>query len=160
MIQKVSANIELDDLVQVGMIALHESMNRYVDDGRATFSTYASRRIHGAMIDELRRSDPLTRQHRKEDPDLHTVSSDDVELEDLVCSIDTPLEHLEKFRKYEALDRAIKALPERKQLILQMYYEDEMRLRQIGDLFGITESAVSYELARISKTLHAQLREY
>jgi RNA polymerase sigma factor for flagellar operon FliA len=62
---KVSANIELDDLYQVGMIGLFEALAEFVDNGRAQFETYATTRIRGAMLDELRRCDHLTRLQRK-----------------------------------------------------------------------------------------------
>jgi RNA polymerase sigma factor for flagellar operon FliA len=50
----VSSAMEIEDLIQIGMIALVEAANGYEDRGHA-FSTYASMRIRGAMIDHLRR---------------------------------------------------------------------------------------------------------
>lgn len=51
---RVSSAIEVADLVQIGMIALVEAAAAYEDRGHA-FATYASMRIRGAMIDQLRR---------------------------------------------------------------------------------------------------------
>jgi RNA polymerase sigma factor for flagellar operon FliA len=51
---RVSNAIDVEDLVQIGMVALVEAAAGYEDRGHA-FSTYAGMRIRGAMIDHLRR---------------------------------------------------------------------------------------------------------
>jgi RNA polymerase sigma factor for flagellar operon FliA len=61
---RVPANVEMDDLVQAGLIGLNEAMSRFEDNRGATFHTYASRRIEGAMLDALRLSDTLSREAR------------------------------------------------------------------------------------------------
>jgi len=57
---RVSSALDVEDLVQIGMVALVESANGYEDRGHA-FSTYASMRIRGAMIDHLRRHATICR---------------------------------------------------------------------------------------------------
>ena len=57
---RVSSAIDIEDLVQIGMVALVEAANGYEDRGHA-FSTYASMRIRGAMVDHLRRHATLCR---------------------------------------------------------------------------------------------------
>lgn len=57
---RVSASVELEDLVQVGLVALIEAARNYVDQGHA-FATYASMRVRGAMVDQLRRESRITR---------------------------------------------------------------------------------------------------
>jgi RNA polymerase sigma factor FliA len=57
---RVSSAIEVEDLVQIGMVALVEAANGYEDRGHA-FSTYASMRIRGSMIDHLRRHATICR---------------------------------------------------------------------------------------------------
>ena len=61
---RLPASVEMDELVQAGMIGLDEAMTRFQDDRGATFHTYASRRIEGAMLDALRLSDTLPREAR------------------------------------------------------------------------------------------------
>lgn len=51
---RVSNAVDVEDLVQIGMVALVEAANGYEDRGHA-FSTYAGMRVRGAMIDHLRR---------------------------------------------------------------------------------------------------------
>ena len=62
---KQPANVEVDDLVQAGMIGLLDAVNRYEDEHGAQFETYAVLRIRGAMLDELRSSDWLPRSVRQ-----------------------------------------------------------------------------------------------
>ncbi|WP_156254642.1 sigma-70 family RNA polymerase sigma factor [Sandarakinorhabdus oryzae] len=57
----VSAGVEIDDLVQVGIAALISASRTFVDRGEACFSTYARTRIRGAMIDETRKLSTLSR---------------------------------------------------------------------------------------------------
>ena len=52
--------IEVEDLIQIGMVALVEAAKGYQDRGHA-FATYASMRIRGAMIDHLRRHATICR---------------------------------------------------------------------------------------------------
>jgi len=57
----MSAIVEVEDLVQVGMVALIEAAGSFEERGLVTFEQYLSTRIRGAMIDELRRQATLTR---------------------------------------------------------------------------------------------------
>jgi RNA polymerase sigma factor for flagellar operon FliA len=169
--RSLPANVELDDLVQVGMIALHESLGRFVDDGRASFETYASMRVRGAMIDELRRADPLDRRHRQEDRAngiaSRVVSIDDLGAEDVDVlerlpaddSFD-PARRLQDRRKLEALVAAVGKLPERDQNIMRMHYEHDATLREIGVVMGMSESRVCQVLSDIARLLRLRLRDH
>ncbi|GAA4768434.1 FliA/WhiG family RNA polymerase sigma factor [Stakelama sediminis] len=57
----MSGIVEVEDLVQIGMVALVEAVNAFEDRGQVTFEQYLSTRVRGAMIDELRRQATLTR---------------------------------------------------------------------------------------------------
>jgi RNA polymerase sigma factor FliA len=58
---RVSTAIEIEDLVQIGMLALVEAARGFEDRGHAAFATYATVRVRGAMIDQLRKSATLVR---------------------------------------------------------------------------------------------------
>ena len=63
---RLPASVEIDDLVQAGMIGLLEASRSYDADQGASFETYASIRIRGSMIDEIRRGDWVPRSvHRR-----------------------------------------------------------------------------------------------
>lgn len=61
---RLPAHVDADELMQAGMIGLDEALTRYQDRRGASFETFASRRIQGAMLDELRATDPLSREQR------------------------------------------------------------------------------------------------
>ena len=65
MIAKLPANIELDDLIQVGMIGLSDALSRFDVGQGVQFETFATQRIRGAMLDELRRLDTVSRDRRR-----------------------------------------------------------------------------------------------
>ena len=65
MIAKLPPNVELDDLVQVGMIGLTDALSRYEAAQGVQFETFATQRIRGAMLDELRGSDWMSRGDRR-----------------------------------------------------------------------------------------------
>ena len=62
---RLPASIELDDLIQAGMVGLLEALGRFDAAQGATFATFASQRIRGAMMDELRTRDWLPRSVRR-----------------------------------------------------------------------------------------------
>jgi RNA polymerase sigma factor FliA len=66
MLAKLPANVELDDLVQVGMIGLTDALSRFDAALGVQFETFATQRIRGAMLDELRGTDYLSRGTRKQ----------------------------------------------------------------------------------------------
>jgi RNA polymerase sigma factor for flagellar operon FliA len=65
LIARLPANVELDDLVQAGMIGLMDALSRYESGHGAQFETFAMQRIRGAMIDELRGGDWMPRSVRR-----------------------------------------------------------------------------------------------
>ncbi len=66
MIAKLPANVEIDDLIQVGMIGLHDALGRFDAAQGVQFETFATQRIRGAMLDELRGGDWMSRGDRKQ----------------------------------------------------------------------------------------------
>ncbi len=65
MIAKLPANVELDDLIQVGMIGLSDALSRFDKEQGVQFETFATQRIRGAMLDELRGTDWMSRGDRR-----------------------------------------------------------------------------------------------
>jgi len=64
LLARLPANVDLDDLIQAGMIGLLDAIRRYQEMPEAQFQTYATTRIRGAMLDELRNQDWLPRSVR------------------------------------------------------------------------------------------------
>lgn len=64
MANKLPGYVDLSDLMSAGTIGLIEAANRFDGTKGVGFNTYASIRIRGAMLDELRRNDWMTRSMR------------------------------------------------------------------------------------------------
>jgi RNA polymerase sigma factor FliA len=188
---RVPASVEVDDLVQAGMVGLVEASLRYDPTCGVPFEGFALPRIRGAMTDELRTNDWLPRRRRKEqrriqeaatrlshrlgrapterelaaelDVDLETLQehiagsdqarplhcgADDAEDEETFLEsrfADTapnPCEALVDRRFKKDLAEAIARLPERERLVMGLYYEQELNLREIAAVMGVTESRV------------------
>jgi RNA polymerase sigma factor for flagellar operon FliA len=211
MIAKLPANIELDDLVQVGMIGLADALSRYEPDQGVQFETFATQRIRGAMLDELREGDWLSRGSRKSQKQIeqavrkleHRLGRAPIESE-IAAELDLPLaeyqgllgrvrgtqlvyledigagdEDSEGFlerhtadneadplsllkdqRLRKALVAAIESLPEREKHIMGMYYEQDMNLKEIGAVLGITESRVSQLHSQSIARLRSKMRSH
>ncbi|MDP8912279.1 MAG: RNA polymerase sigma factor FliA [Pseudomonadota bacterium] len=182
---RVSTAIDVEDLIQIGMIALVESANGFEDRGHA-FASYASVRIRGAMIDHLRRQATICRsamarrrefakvraqlenrlgreasesemaaemgidpaEFRKLVDDMQSVQQDSIDdvysehsmwFADLEERADQALEREEL---QGALAGAIRKLPEREAMVLQLYFIEEMNLDEIGLTLGIGAARV------------------
>jgi RNA polymerase sigma factor for flagellar operon FliA len=73
MIAKLPANVELDDLIQVGMIGLNDALSRFDAGQGVQFETFATQRIRGAMLDELRGSDWMSRGNRRQQRSIESA---------------------------------------------------------------------------------------
>ena len=73
MIAKLPANVEIDDLIQVGMIGLADALSRFDAAQGVQFETFATQRIRGAMLDELRGSDWMSRGGRRQQREIETA---------------------------------------------------------------------------------------
>ncbi len=209
LIGRLPANVELDDLVQAGMIGLFDAMTRYESDRGAQFETFATQRVRGAMLDELRGSDWLPRSvrrnqrtievaiHRAEQRLGHAPVETDIAeelgmpLADYQRLLDNArgaqLVHLEDYdddgeenfldrnvaaadgdpqsilgdsRFRHALVAAIENLPERERLVMGMYYEQEMNLKEIGAVLGVTESRISQLHSQAVARLRTQMKQW
>jgi RNA polymerase sigma factor for flagellar operon FliA len=210
MMAKLPANVEVDDLIQVGMIGLADALSRFDPAQGVQIETFATQRIRGAMLDELRGADWLSRGTRKQQRDIEKavhrleqrlgrapheseiavemgLSLDDYQemlgkvrgtqliyLEDMsgdegdqdfldrhVADSDSdPQNLLQDDRMRHALVEAIKKLPEREQLVMSLYYEEDMNLKEIAAVLGVTESRVCQLHSQSIARLRVKLREW
>jgi RNA polymerase sigma factor for flagellar operon FliA len=203
---RLPASIELDDLIQAGMVGLLEALGRFDAAQGATFATFASQRIRGAMMDELRTRDWLPRSVRRsaravdetvrrleqtlgrppEEVEIarelemplsdyqqllnDTNSGQLLPFEELVAdggepagdegSANRPFEQLLDEQQRHTLIEAIEALPEREKLLMALYYQEEMNLKEVGTVLGVTESRVSQLHSQAVSRLRARLSDH
>jgi RNA polymerase sigma factor for flagellar operon FliA len=70
MMAKLPANVQVDDLIQVGLMGLSEALSRFEATQGVQFETFATQRIRGAMLDELRENDWVSRGTRKSQKEI------------------------------------------------------------------------------------------
>jgi RNA polymerase sigma factor for flagellar operon FliA len=73
MMAKLPPSVEVDDLIQVGLIGLADALTRFESAQGVQFETFATQRIRGAMLDELRENDWMSRGSRKSQRDIETA---------------------------------------------------------------------------------------
>jgi len=204
---RLPASVEIDDLIQAGMLGLIDAARNFQADQGAAFETYASIRIRGAMIDEIRRGDWVPRSVHRRYRDV-VAATREVEqrtgraataqevattlsvpldeyhrmLEDaargqlisLEAHVDehdgephlgghagaTPAREFEQIAFKQALGSAIGNLPEREQLVLSLYYEQELNLREIGAVLNVSESRVCQIHGQAMLRLRSRLGEW
>lgn len=71
-----------------------------------------------------------------------------------------PVGHTEKGAFVGALGKAIEALPERERMVLALYYDEELNLKEIGQILGVSESRVSQIHSQAAHRLRGRLRDW
>ncbi|HEX6993004.1 MAG TPA: RNA polymerase sigma factor FliA [Gammaproteobacteria bacterium] len=207
MLGRLPASVQVEDLIQAGVIGLLEAGRQYDSRHGASFETYAGIRIRGAILDEVRRQDWGPRSaHRAarevseavravESRTGREASAKDVARElgvdletyhgmlrkvtearvlslDALFETDTDYEDLlpgesvdpaaacvdESFTT--AVASAIDELPEREKLVLSLYYDEELNLKEIGEVLGVTESRVCQIHGQALARLRARLGDW
>jgi len=190
--------VSREDLLQSGVLGLLEALQRFDPAQGVKFETYASFRIRGAMLDELRRlcwlpralvkqmrelgkaqtvlagslgREPteaeLAREMGVKPEDLHRIVAE-INSSALLSLEETLFNHpaaeapetvvLEKLVAAE-LAAVIDKLPERQRVMLALYYQEEMTLKEIGLVLGVSESRVCQLHAHALAQLRAMLAE-
>ncbi len=209
LVSRMPPNVEVDDLIQAGMLGLLDAAKHYSAAKGANFETYAGIRVRGAMLDEVRKSDWTPRSvHRNmremaeamrslenelgheakpvevaaklgigvEDYhkalqdaascrlfsfDQLSMSDDDSGPSDVARDDGPgPFEDMEEAGFRDALAAAIDALPERERLVLSLYYDNEMNLREIGEVLQVSESRVCQIHGQALVRLRSRLSEW
>ncbi len=193
--------IELEDLMQAGMVALTEAAQKHAGPTEDGFAAYAKLRVRGAMVDLIRRHVPLSRgaverrRHLREmeitlrgqlgrDPLGHELAAamglDENELE--------ALRHASEPLRFESIDQAysdadmafaderpdsfalladeelrgavagaIAQLPERLQLVVQLYFVEELNLAEIAEALQVSVPRVHQLKAQALDKLRSAL---
>ncbi len=189
------SHMQVDDLVSYGYLGLLEAADRYDPSHGVLFSTFASKRIRGAMLDGIRSEDWLPDSLRRKikameraytqldnqygrqatdeevakflkidldqlyDLQKKAASTMMLSLEAMINSPDgdggpladvipdqqaaNPQEELIEEELNQRLAQAISTLPERDQMILSLYYYEELTVSEIGEVLGISKGRVS-----------------
>ncbi len=207
LLARLPSSVNVEDLVQSGMIGLLEAAANYDASKGASFETFAGIRIRGAMIDEVRRGDWSPRSvHRNARRVAEVIRSiemrtgvdaaDSVVARELGVSLgeyhgmlqdtagsrlfsleelidteggaerslgsmaDNPADATAQLRLAQDIGSEIERLPERERLVLSLYYDEELNLKEIGLVLQVSESRVSQILSQATKRLRARLKNW
>jgi RNA polymerase sigma factor for flagellar operon FliA len=152
--------IELEDLTQAGMVALTEAAQRHGGPSEDGFAAYAKLRVRGAMIDLIRRTVPLSRGVAEHRGSVRIESLDETYSDsDMAYADDAPdsLSILADAELREHLIAAIADLPERLQLVVQLYFVEEFNLAEIAATLDISVPRVHQLKAQALERLRAAL---
>lgn len=157
------ASVSEEDLFSAGMVGLMTASRSYDPSRGAEFKTYAYHRIRGAILDELRRLDFLPRSQRdkarqqgSEAPNVVGIPTDEDGQESLEARTQEP--PCEKADMQDALDRQMEELPPKMRDVVFLYYRKGLRMREIGERMGLTESRVSQIHSNALANLQRRLR--
>ena len=199
-------SVQLDDLIQAGMLGLLEAARHYDSTKGASFETYAGIRIRGHMLDEVRRNDWVPRsvyrnsrmiseavrnlehRHGREAKDseiaeelglpineYHDMLQDSASshlygFEDLGVTDDilhsegageSTEPHINVMHKdlMSRLTQVIDGLPHKERMVLSLYYEQDLNLKEIGEVLDVSESRVSQILSQATLRIKSRITE-
>lgn len=204
---RLPSHVQLNDLVQSGMVGLLEAAQNFDVSKGASFETFAGIRIRGSMLDEVRKDDwaprSVHRNARKVTVAIKAVESrtgrdatdqqvademavpldeyysylqdsagtrlfsydevteqDDSSLKLAASAAPTPFDEVQQDAFKEQLAQAIDTLPERERMVLALYYQEELNLKEIGSLIGVSESRVSQIHSQAALRLRTRLADW
>ncbi len=206
LIARLPSHVQVEDLIQAGMLGLIEASKHYDPSQGASFETYAGIRVRGAMLDDVRHADWSPRSlHRKmrqlreavqeienrtgrEAKDQEIADAMEVSLEDvqaikrdhassqlfsldqddedagsqgrLRSNVSDPLEALEDSDFKSGLVKVIATLSEREQMVMSLYYNEELNLKEIGQVLDISESRVCQIHSQALKNIRSKMRSW
>ena len=203
---RLPASVMVDDLIQAGMLGLLDAAGLYDPSQGASFETYATIRIRGSMLDELRRNDWAPKSIHRKERDLmkaiHRIEartgrdargqeiaeeleitldeyhqilqetstcrvlnfvdlgvSEDLLGEGMQATQAEPLADVQMAEFRQQLAKAISSLPERECFVVSMYYDDELNLKEIGEVLGVSESRISQLLSQAHLRIRTKFSE-
>ncbi|MEH6358417.1 MAG: RNA polymerase sigma factor FliA [Pseudomonadales bacterium] len=207
LLARLPSTVQLNDLIQSGMVGLLEASQKFDVSKGASFETFAGIRVRGAMLDDVRKDDwaprSVHRNSRRVSAAIKKVESRtgrDASDSDVAAELGIPLdeyyaylqdsagtrlfsfdevtEHDESALKITSsnestpqdevqqqdfkdnLAEAISLLPERERMVLALYYQEELNLKEIGSLLGVSESRVSQIHSQAALRLRTRLADW
>lgn len=204
---RLPSTVQLNDLLQSGMVGLLEAAQKFDASKGASFETFASIRVRGAMLDDVRKDDWAPRSvHRnarrvaaaikavegrtgRDATDQETAAEMGIPLESYYAYLQdsagtrlysydeiseqddapislaasaspSPHDTVQQQAFKDNLAQAIDTLPERERMVLALYYQEELNLKEIGSVLGVSESRVSQIHSQAALRLRGRLADW
>lgn len=213
-LRRLPPQVELDDLINTGVIGLIDAIDKFDESRGIKFSTYAEYRIRGAILDELRGLDwvprsvrqrinelenavwELEQRHNRPPSEEEIASHLGITHEELFDVLDKangvtllsyddlaekkgPSAVQRKVQEYfrepheqdiisllnlqqlkQIVAKSVDVLPKNERMVVSLYYVDELTMKEIGLVMGITESRVSQIHNKAMIRLRAKLKRF
>lgn len=192
----------VDDLIQVGMIGLLEAARTYEPNLGAEFKSYASIRVRGAILDELRRESWMPRSVQQKSRQLSKAiqsaenklgrTATDREIAEEMnipldeygemlesvagCTVfslddennfsepqndeDVPFNNIQNASVKAKLAELIGNLPDQEKMVVALYYDYGLNLREIGEVLVVSESRVCQIHSQATSRLRSRMRKW
>jgi len=205
---RLPPNICKEELIGPGVLGLFDAIEKFDSTREIKFQTYANLRIKGAILDELRKMDWISRSirrniHRIEDamrslelklgrePDDFEVAEEmgvDIDsyhrmtmkaqgagllsldeimpdgkapkLSRQVSDVPSPFDKLKIKESKKIISKALSKLSKKEQLVMSLYYYDELTLKEIAKVLNLTESRISQIHSKVIIKLRVKLKSY
>lgn len=205
---RMPSSVSKDDLASAGIIGLFDAIDNFDSAKGIKFETYASYRIRGAILDEIRKLDWVPRTVRRDiqdikaataafqskfgrDPEDHEIAAEmgigleiyykmagktgavnmvsldeyqadkpDTMAGRIASGVLSPFDEYRKNELKEIIAGVLSGLSEKEQMVVSLYYFDELTLREIAEVMRLTESRISQIHSKAVITLRMKLKEY
>lgn len=202
-------NVEYEDLVSYGIFGLIDAIDKFDSMKDVKFETYASLRIRGAILDQIRKMDWIPRTIRQKQKKIEQVMKD-VEIregrqatdEEIAKGLgitgdeyldwqsqmkitgvislneymeqgseipndykssgqfDSPERALEKTELAETLKDALELLTEKERRVIELYYYEELTLKEISFVLEVSESRISQLHTKALQKMKGKMGSY
>ncbi len=205
---RLPPNISKDELISGGIIGLFDALDKFDPGKGVKFRTYAQNRIKGAMLDELRRMDWVSRSVRRDiskienamralelrlgrNPGDHEIAEEvginldsyhkmivraqgtallsfdefmpdgfNTRFANKISDDPSPLNELKIKELKNIISKALGKLSNKEQLVMSLYYYDELTLKEIAKVLGLTESRICQIHSKAILKLRVKLSSY
>ncbi len=201
-----AGSLQMEDIINEGVIAIMKGIDRYDPERDNKFETFISRRIRGMIIDLVRKNDWMPRDFRKQvrlieetrialggDPtdeeiaqsmgmdvkkynklqrmsvimnvlSLDMLVDDEEEHQSLQLSSKDMSSQPEKAflmeESRQVLAEAVSSLKEKEQMVISLYYVEELNMGQIAEILGVSEPRISQIHSSAIRRLKAYMSDY
>ncbi len=154
----------IEELISIGTVGLMKAVSTFNKDKNIKLATYASRCIENEILMFIRKTSSQKREVSIDEPLSVDWDGNELLLSDVLGSEqDVVYRTMEEDEEKRLLRSAVKELPERERIIIEMRYgllgADEMTQKEVADELGISQSYISRLEKKIMTTLKTRLEE-
>ena len=179
-------NVDYEDLVSYGIFGLIDAIDKFDCLKEVKFETYASLRIRGAILDQIRKMDWIPRTIRQRQKKIDAVIKEveqttgrsatdediamglglsaeeylDWQSQMKITGFDGPEESVEKEELTKVLGEALELLTEKEKKVVTLYYYEDLTLKEISNILEVSESRVSQLHTRALQKMKTKMGNY